>query len=98
MKFCEREQTLTAYLQGILNPATGLVVADEYVELILETMDANSFNFITPDLSAGVHTIAVKARIDKDTSGTAEAMGSIGKGSVTVESVRLIRNEDIELP
>ena len=97
VKFCEREQTLTTYLQGILNLTTGLVVTDEYVELILKTMDANSFNFVMPDLSAGVHTVAVKARIDTDVSGTAEAKGSIGKGSVTVESVRMIRNEDIEL-
>jgi len=75
----------------------GDVVQDEYVELILKTMDANSFNFIMADLSAGVHTIKVKARIDTDVSGTAEAKGSIGKGSVTVESVRMIRNEDFNL-
>ena len=97
VKFCERQQTLTTYLQGILDLGSGLVVADEYVELILETMDANSFNFIMADLSAGVHTIKVKARIDTDVSGVAEAKGSIGKGSVTVESVRMIRNEDFNL-
>jgi len=95
VKFCEREQTLTTLLGGFL---VGDVVRDEYVELILKTMDANSFNFIMPDLSAGVHTIKVKARIDTDVSGVAEAKGSIGKGSVTVESVRMIRNEDFNLP
>lgn len=95
--FCEREQTLTAYLQGILDTSTLGVVADEYVELILKTMDANSFNFIMPDLPAGVHKVEVKAAIGSTATANADAKATIGKGSVTIESVRMIQGEDFEL-
>ena len=79
------------------------LVEEEEIELILETTTANSFNFVKDDLSSGVHTIEVQARIgfpvDKNTSqqGQTEARGMIGKGSVTVEEVRLIKDEDILL-
>jgi hypothetical protein len=63
-------------------------------------MNANTFNFIQADLAAGVHNIQVQARLNLGASaqnGSAHARALIGKGSVTVESVRLIRGEDIEL-
>ena len=50
----------------------------------------------------GVHTISVQARIDTGGSaqtGSFSALGTVGKGSFTVESVRLIKNEDVpEVP
>jgi len=68
-------------------------------------MNANSFNFVVDDLGPGEHLIESRARIDNeigvdDLSGsTAKAMATIGKGSVTVEEVRMIKGEDIlELP
>jgi hypothetical protein len=75
-------------------------VTPEELELILETMDAASFNFVGIDIAQGVHTVAVQARID--TAGSAEqgefeAKGTVGKGSMTVESVRLIKGEDVIL-
>lgn len=85
---------------------TGAIVIDEdcllpeEVELILDTMSANSFNFLYPDAGTGVHTVSVQAKIETDTSfesGSAEAAATIGHGSVTVEEVRMIKEEDFEL-
>lgn len=56
-------------------------------------MDANSFNFIA-NVGQGEHTIEVQAKIDTSTtvqSGSAEAKASIGKGSLVVETQRLVR-------
>jgi len=74
------------------------LLTPEEIELILDTMAANSFNFVLNDLTAGVHTVEVQARIDTTTDvdeGTASATATIGKGTVTVESVRMIKDEDI---
>jgi len=105
-----RAQTLTATFQGIIDgclaidPLTGGIVIDpacvqpEVLQLILDTMSANSFNFIKADLPSGVHTVEVQARIDLGASaqlGSARARALIGNGSVTVESVRMIKGEDI---
>jgi len=110
--FCRRTQELTALFGGIMESCTdlngdGVITYDECtwtpeeLELVLDTMNANSFNFILDDLTAGVHTVEVQARISSVTeagAGVAEAWATIGKGSMTVEEVRLIQNEDIELP
>ena len=95
--FAMRAQTLTVLLQGILDicpdPADGLcIVGEEYVELILNTMEANSFNFICPDVDSGVHEVTVEASINLDTVGDAVAKATIGKGSVIIEEVRMIKN------
>jgi hypothetical protein len=109
--FSRRYQELSATLQGIINSiipdGNGGYVVDEgtleyeEIELILDTMDAHAFNFVAPDLTfSGVHTIEVQAMIETDTStqeGTASATATIGKGSVTIELVRMIKGEDIEL-
>lgn len=85
----------------------------EEVSLFLDTMNAGAFNFVMPDLESGVHTVEVQARIATSTCtysgdvapfdcpndglGSAEATASIGNGSMTVETVRMIRGEDVEL-
>ena len=67
-------------------------------ELELETLDAASFSFVDVDVPVGVHQICVQARIRvKTEGGDVEAEGVVGKGTVTVESVRLIRGEDVLL-
>jgi len=107
--FCNRMQQLMAKFGGIMVSCTdingnGVITAaeciwtEEELQLILDTMNANAFNFILDDLGPGVHTIAVQARID--TTGSAQlgsfaANATIGNGSVTVEEVRLIKGEDI---
>jgi hypothetical protein len=74
---------------------------DESIELQLDSLDAASFSFVAVDVSQGVHEICVQARVDttggSGTSGTFSATGAVGKGTVTVESVRLIRGEDVVL-
>jgi hypothetical protein len=107
-----RKQTLSATLEGAIagclsiDPLTGGIVLDEtcvepeIIELILETMDAASFNFVAVDVPQGIHTIDVQARVDTATStqlGAATAKGLVGKGSMVVESVRLIKGEDVVL-
>lgn len=111
--FGRRSQTLTATLEGaiascltlVTNPdGTQSIVLDpncvtaEEIELILETMDASTFNFVAPDVPQGVHTVSIQARIDTTGSadaGSFSATATVGKGSMTVESVRLIKGEDV---
>ena len=71
--------------------------ANESIELQLESLDAASFSFVAVDVSQGVHQICVQARVDTGGSGTFSAEGAVGKGTVTVESVRLIKGEDVVL-
>jgi hypothetical protein len=111
--FGRRTQTLSATFQGLidgcltLNTNTGSIVIDtncvtpESLGLVLDTMNANSFNFVVADLVAGVHVIQAQARLNLGASaqaGSARARALIGNGSLTVEQVRMIRNEDISLP
>jgi hypothetical protein len=96
---------------------TGTIVIDESclteeeLELILDTLNANGFNFILDDLGAGDHSISVEAMVDtctgtlsKNDDGTyscvggdvdADAKAFVGKGSMTVEEVRFIKGQDI---
>lgn len=71
--------------------------SDVPIELQLDTLEAASFSFMDVDVPVGVHQICVQARVDTGGSGTFEASGAVGKGTVTVESVRLIRGEDVLL-
>ncbi len=103
--YCERSQTLTAVLQGIIYDiimVDGVPVIDENtltpeeIGLILETMSSHTFNFIIPNVSSGDHTIEVQAKIATDASwqaGSASADAVIGKGSVTVDEVRFIKGD-----
>jgi hypothetical protein len=71
-------------------------------------MSANSFNFICAALDPGIRTVRVQARIETDidvdpadgdtsksTDPPVEATATIGKGSVTVEEVRCIKEDTI---
>ena len=110
--FGRRTQTLSATLEGQIagalsvDPTTGsivlnpLLVNPETIELILATMDAASFNFVAVNVPQGSHKITVQARINTGTSvqeGEAEAQALVGKGSMTVESVRLIKDANVIL-
>ena len=93
----------------ILAPETGESELDEdcvdpeTLSLVLETMHAASFNFLLTDPGVGMHTIQVLCQsvittaTDGNDDNTAEATALVGKGSVTVEKVRLALGEDIEL-
>jgi len=89
-----RSQTLSATLEGAiagclsvvtnLDGSLGIVlnqacVQPEVIDLILDTMDAASFNFVAVDVPQGVHTVSVQAQIE--TTGTVQN----GTTEVTVE-------------
>ncbi len=70
-------------------------------------MNANSFNFYYGVEWSGVHTVEVWAQIGTSTSVTGDDLGAsfaeaealIGRGSVTIDLVRLIKDEDVvDLP
>lgn len=108
--FCKRTQELSATLGGIMDEcqdsngdgiisSTECTWTAEEIELVQDTMNANSFNFILDNLSSGNHRIDIQAKIDSGSSaqlGSADAKASIGKGSVSAEEVRLIRNQIID--
>ena len=101
------EGAIAGCLTNVLNAdgSTSIVVdtncvTAETIELILDSMDAASFSFVAVDVPQGVHTVSVQARID--TTGSAQtgswlALGTVGKGTVTVESVRLIKDPNVVL-
>jgi hypothetical protein len=79
-------------------------IQPESLQLILDTMSAHSFNFIAPDVSVGEHTIEVEARIDWNTTVNGEQVGTealatayLGKGTVTVDCVRMAKGEIPEM-
>ena len=51
--------------------------------------------FQCPARTSGVHTVSVQARVDTDGTGDFRAFGAVGKGTLTVEEVRLIKGEDV---
>jgi hypothetical protein len=76
----------------------------ESLQLILDTMSAHSFNFIASDVPVGVHSIEVLAKIDwssavgeGDTLSQASARAYLGKGTVTVDCVRMAKGEIPEM-
>ena len=107
--YAARTQTLSATLEGAIagclsivnNPdGTQTIVLDqdcvtpEEIELILSTLNAASFNFVASNVSVGVHTISVQARISSSTSvqeGSASAKALVGKGSVIVQTLRAVK-------
>ena len=110
--FARRHQTLIAEFAGDFSECitdegtivlTDTCVAEETLQLILDTMNANSFNFIAMDVESGIHTIDVQAKLEyKTVEGTIDGVGGeaaanayLGKGSVTVECVRMMSGEDV---
>lgn len=91
-----RRQTLETKLSGVLTcPGDDFceVTDDEEVNLLLETMSANHFNFVVRDLSSGNHTVTATITGSTDTScatadETCRAEVAVGPGSITVEQVR----------
>src|SRR5262245_17883998 len=101
-----RTQELTATLQGLIDgcltvdPTTGAVIINptcvqpETLQLVLDTINANAFVFAMDDMGAGVHTMKMQARIKLNNTvqtGDVEARATIGKGSMSVEEVRLVK-------
>ena len=72
-----------------------------HTDLILDSMQANALNFALTDLRSGVHRIQLQARIDINLASTTntdvEAKATVGKGTLIVEEVRLIKDAEITL-
>jgi hypothetical protein len=77
---------------------------EEEVELVLDTMSANAFNFVAPNLKQGIYRIDVFADVDSCTGDKigscingddpdVEARATIGRASLVVDEVRFIQDE-----
>ncbi len=99
--FCNRMQELSAELQGVVEESDGEqeVTDDETIETIQRTMAAHAFNFVAHPLDPGtVYDIQVQAKIETNTdsqNGLASAYASVGRGSVTVDAVRLVKGDQV---
>jgi hypothetical protein len=68
----------------------------EEVQLVLDTMNANAFNFVSANLDQGEYKVTVQAKISSSTTnqnGSAEARGLVGMGSMVVDQVRFIKGD-----
>ncbi len=111
-----RLQLLEAKFQGIcidevIDPETGevsLVLRGSFdecdyeeVRLMLDTLQANAFNFYYGLTDSGVYHVEVQAKLVTETSsgtGLASAKALVGLGSMFVESVRLVKGSGWEAP
>lgn len=105
--YCDRIQTLRAKFAGLNCTAdleTGAVTCEdpEELQLILETLNANTFVFAFADLLAGVTTVTIQANASAEVelSGDDGSLGAanafIGAGTVAVEEVRFIKDLELE--
>lgn len=84
-------------LDGITDVITECQLAQEEIDLLLETTAAHHFNFIQANLGQGTHNIVVKSKISNNTvstNGTASASALLGKGSLSVEEVQAVNSPD----
>ena len=88
---------------GVIDPLTECTLDPEELSLLLDTMAAHHFEFVLDDLGSGVHNVVVEAQVitDKGLAGSqlgeATARGLVGKGSLTVQEVRLVKGAVIEV-
>src|SRR6266699_5693808 len=79
-------------LQIVLNTNC---VLPEIIGLLQDTVTANSFTFAAPNLSSGFHNIKIQAQIDAkgdNQAGSFIAAALVGKGTLTAESVRMVKD------
>ena len=111
--YCSRLQALAAQFGGYNCTAdldTGVVTCEdpELVALLLKTLEASAFNFMSSDEPPGIKQIEIQGRgealdaafaLGPDARGKAFSEAFVGAGSTLVEEVRLINGaEIIELP
>lgn len=83
------------------DPATGAPVLEqvpEYVELILDTTEANGLNFLALNVGSGEHVIQVWARIELVNEGGTQSpqiAGVIGDRTLVVHEIRLIQGDTL---
>lgn len=111
--YCSRLQALAAQFGGFNCTAdfeTGAVTCEdpELVALLLKTLEASAFNFMSADEPPGIKKIEIQGRgealdaafaFGPDARARAFSEAFVGAGSTLVEEVRLINGADIiELP
>jgi len=73
----------------------------EELALLLGTLDANAFNFLLPNVTAGVKVIEVQAKAQAASAlfgtqaGNAFGAAFLGVGSTLVEEVRLVKDAEV---
>jgi hypothetical protein len=86
------------------NDGDGTVVADECIftgeeqRRLLRALALHAVSFALDDIDTGTHDLRVQARItvtSQGASGSATAGAWVGRGSITVEEVRLVKSFDI---
>jgi hypothetical protein len=98
-----RVQTLTQEISDCIvngGATTGACTFNLTTDLILRTTSAHTFNFIFPSVGAGTYTVLIQAAVNASGSGfgtdgagsTAVEAVAYGLGSLTVESVRLVKH------
>lgn len=105
--YCERKQELMAKFGGfdscvdINNDQTitadECILEEEELQLILNTLSANAFNFVSANLDQGEYKVTVEAEITTSVdaeNGSANAKGWVGMGSLVVDEVRFINNKE----
>jgi hypothetical protein len=103
--YCDRYQKLAAKFSGLnctASLATGVVTcADpEELQLILQTLSANHFNFLHANAKPGVQKVVVQARaqagmlLGGTQLGAAGAEAFTGAGALSVETIRLVKDAD----
>jgi hypothetical protein len=101
--YCDRYQKLAAKFSGLnctADATTGVVTcADpEELQLLLQTLSANHFNFIHANAVPGVQQVVVQARAQAGMKlggtqlGAASAEAFIGAGALSVETIRLVKD------
>lgn len=102
--FDRRMQHLMAKFGGVLDCADQngdgvitfdeCILTDEELNLILDTEAAHHFNFVLDDIGVGEHIVQVYARLSRSPSNDPKASASafVGKGSLTIEEVRLAKD------
>jgi len=105
--FCRRSQELTAVFGGILQSCQDLnldgiisseecTFTDEELTLVQDTMNANGFNFILGNVGSGAHRVDVQVSVQSGGSsqtGSFDAYATVGKGSVSIEEIRLSKDD-----
>jgi len=104
-----RTQVLSATFQGIIERCISDVgtifinddcLDPEEVSLLLETLSANSFNFIAANEGPGIKQIDVQAKAMANTAmfgteqGSAKGEAYVGLGSMLIETVRFVKDQD----
>ncbi|QRK08689.1 hypothetical protein JQX13_00415 [Archangium violaceum] len=74
------------------------IFSDEERRRVLRALELHAVSFALDDIDTGTHDLRVQARItvtSQGASGSASAGAWIGRGSITIEEVRLVKSFDI---